>query len=161
MDGSTPLQVVVLVRHGDAMSKEEDPRRPLSAIGREHVEKVAGLVAGIGLELEEVRHSGKERARETAEIFAERVGVTSDRVREASGLNPKDGVEVIAEQLETEGHSVALVGHLPFMGLLASRLLSGDAERVKLRFQDAGCLLVTRVDGGWRLDGFVNHELLP
>ena len=161
MEGSTPLQVVVLVRHGDAMSKEKDPRRPLSAIGREHVEKVAGLVAGIGLELEEVRHSGKERARETAEIFAERVGVTPDRVREASGLNPKDDVEVIAEQLETEGRSVALVGHLPFMGLLASRLLSGDAERVQLRFQDAGCLLVTRVEGGWRLDGFVNHELLP
>ncbi len=161
MDGSTPLQVVVLVRHGDAMSKEEDSRRPLSAIGRDHVEKVAGLVAGIGLELEEVRHSGKERARETAEIFAERVGVTPDRVREASGLNPKDDVEVIAEQLETEDRSVALVGHLPFMGLLASRLLSGDAERVQLRFQDAGCLLVTRVEGGWRLDGFVNHELLP
>jgi phosphohistidine phosphatase len=133
----------------------------LSAIGREHVEKVAGLVAGIGLELKEVRHSGKERARETAEIFAERVGVTPDRVREASGLNPKDDVEVIAEQLKTEGRSVALVGHLPFMGRLASRLLSGDSERVQLRFQDAGCLLVTRVEGGWRLDGFVNHELLP
>jgi phosphohistidine phosphatase len=161
MEGSMPLQVVVLVRHGDAMSKEEDPRRPLSAIGREHVEKVAGLVAGIGLELKEVRHSGKGRARETAEIFAEGVGVTSVRVREASGLNPKDDVEVIAEQLKTEGRSVALVGHLPFMGRLASRLLSGDSERVQLRFQDAGCLLVTRVEGGWRLDGFVNHELLP
>ena len=35
MDGTTPLQVVVLVRHGDAMSKEEDPGQPLSAIGHE------------------------------------------------------------------------------------------------------------------------------
>ena len=161
MEGSMPLQVVVLVRHGDAMSKEEDPRRPLSAAGREHVEKVAGLVAGIGLDLEEIRHSGKERARETAEIFAERVGATPDQVREASGLNPKDDVDVVAEQLETEDRSVALVGHLPFMGLLASRLLSGDSERVQLRFQDAGCLVVARVEGGWRLDGFVNPELLP
>ena len=161
MDGSTPSQVVVLVRHGDAMSKEEDPRRPLSAAGREHVEKVAGLVAGIGLDLEEVRHSGKERARETAEIFAEWVGVTPDRVREASGLNPKDDPEVVAEQLETEDCSVALVGHLPFMGLLASRLLSGDAERLRFRFQDAGCLVVARVEGGWRLDGLVNHRLPP
>ena len=161
MDGSTPSQVVVLVRHGGAMSKEEDPRQPLSAAGREHVEKVAGLVAGIGLDLEEIRHSGKERARETAEIFAERVGVTPDRVREASGLNPKDDVEVIADQLETEDRSVALVGHLPFMGLLASRLLSGDAERLRFRFQDAGCLVVARVEGGWRLDGLVNHGLPP
>jgi phosphohistidine phosphatase len=161
MDGSTTSQVVALVRHGDAMSEEEDPRRPLSAAGREHVEKVSGLLAGLGLALEEVRHSGKERARETAEIFAARVGVAPDLVGETSGLKPKDDVEVIAEQLETEGRSVALVGHLPFMGLLASRLLSGDAERVRFRFQDAGCLLITRVEGGWRLDGFVNHDLLP
>lgn len=160
MDGSTPPQVVVLVRHGDAMNEEEDRRRPLSAVGRKHVEKVAGLLACFGLELGEVRHSGKERARETAEIFADRIGVKPDRVREAGGLNPKDDVEVIAGQLETEGRSVALVGHLPFMGLLASRLLSGDAGRVRFRFQDAGCMLVARVEGGWRLDGFINHELL-
>jgi phosphohistidine phosphatase len=160
MDLSAPSQVVVLVRHGDAMSEEEDARRPLSAAGREHVEMVAGLVAGIGLELEEIRHSGKERARETAELFAERVGVTFDCVREASGLKPRDDVEAIAAELQEENRSVALVGHLPFMGLLASRLLSGDAGRLRLRYQDAGCLLMSRVKDGWRLDAFINHDLL-
>jgi phosphohistidine phosphatase len=156
-----PTQVVVLVRHGDAMSEEQDPKRPLSAAGREHVEKVADLVAGLSLYLEEVRHSGKDRARETAEIFATRVGVAPDRVREVSGLKPKDDVEVVAEELEKEGRSVALVGHLPFMGLLASRLLSGDARHLDFRFGDAGCLVVSRAEGGWRLEGFVNHDLLP
>jgi phosphohistidine phosphatase len=160
MDEGLPSQVVVLMRHGHAMSEEDDPRRPLSSTGREQVAKVGDLVAGIGLELEEIRHSGKERARETADIFAARVGVAPERVREASGLKPKDDVGVIAEELESGGRSVALVGHLPFMGLLASRLLCGDAGHLRFRFGDAGCLLVTRVEGGWRLDEFINHELL-
>jgi phosphohistidine phosphatase len=160
MDGSPPSQFVVLVRHGDAMSEEQDPRRPLSAAGREHVDQVAGLVAGLSLEIEEVRHSGKERARETAEIFAARVGVAPERVREVTGLKPKDDVGVVAEELESEGRSMALVGHLPFMSLLASRLLSGDPKCLRFRFGDAGCLLVTRVEGGWRLEEFINHDLV-
>lgn len=161
MDESLPTQVVVLVRHGDAVREEENPRRPLSVAGREHVARVVGLVAGLGLEFEEIRHSGKERARETAEIFAARVGAPVDRVREAGGLKPKDDVETIAQELESDRRSVALVGHLPFMGLLASRLLSGDAGRLRLHFGDAGCLVASRVEGGWQLEQFVNHDLLP
>ena len=160
MDASLPSQFVVLVRHGDALSEEEDPRRPLSAAGREQVEKVAGSLAGLSLDLEEVRHSGKERARETAEIFASRVGVAPERVREVSGLKPKDDVEVVADELENAGRSVALVGHLPFMGLLASRLLSGDATRQQFRFGDAGCMVVSRMEVGWKLEEFINHDLV-
>ena len=161
MDASLPSQFVVLVRHGDAMSEEEDPRRPLNTTGREQVEKVASLVAGLALDLEEIRHSGKERARETAEIFAARVGVAPERVCEVSGLKPKDDVEVVAKELERDTRSVALAGHLPFMGLLASRLLSGDAARLQFRFGAAGCLVIARAEGGWRLEAFINHELSP
>lgn len=161
MNTGLPSQFVVLVRHGDAVSEEENPRRPLSPAGREQVDKVAGLLAGLSLDLAEVRHSGKERARETAEIFAEKVGVASESVREVSGLQPKDDVEVVAEGLEREGQSVALVGHLPFMGLLASRLLSGDAGRLQFRFGAAGCLVIARTEGGCRLEAFINHELSP
>jgi phosphohistidine phosphatase len=159
MGEGPPKQVVVLVRHGDAMTEEEDPRKPLSDAGREHVEKVAELVAHLGLHLEEVRHSGKERARETAEIFAARNGVAAGQVNEVKGLKPKDDVGPVAEELESEGRSVAVVGHLPFIGLLASRLLSGDAGRLQFRFGDAGCLVATRVEGGWRLEEFLNHDL--
>lgn len=161
MVGSLPLQFVVLLRHGDAMSGEENPQRPLTAAGREQVDKVAGLVAALSLELDEVRHSGKQRARETAEIFAVRVGLRPDRILEVSGLKPKDDVECVAEEIEGGGMSVALVGHLPFMGLLASRLLSGRAGRLQIRFGDAGCMVLSRMEGGWRLEEFINHDLVP
>jgi phosphohistidine phosphatase len=152
--------MVVLMRHGDAMSEAEDPKRSLSVIGREHAKQVSGRLAGLDLGLAEIRHSGKERARQTAEILAAQIGISLDRVTEVSGLKPNDDVEIIAEALEVEGCSVALVGHLPFMGRLASRLLSGDASRVSFRFEDAGCLIVSRDTGAWRLDGFINHDLL-
>ena len=78
-------QKVVLVRHGDAVSKLEDPGRPLSELGREHAESTAVWLAGLRLELDELRHSGKERARQTAEIFARRLGVSDDKIRAVSG----------------------------------------------------------------------------
>jgi phosphohistidine phosphatase len=161
VERGSPPQVVVLVRHGDALTEEQDPRRPLSDTGREHVQKVSDLVVNLALEIEEVRHSGKERARQTAEIFAARIGVGSDRVREAKGLKPKDDVRPVAEELEREGSSVALVGHLPFLASLASRLLSGDEDRVRCHFGDGGCLVVVREDKGWRLEDLVNHDLFP
>lgn len=159
MDEEGSSQVIALVRHGEAMSADQDPERGLTAAGREHAGAVAEWVAGLGLALDEVRHSGKKRARETAEIFAARLGVEGGRVRQADGLGPKDDVEAVADSLEAEGSSVALVGHLPFMRLLASRLLCRDAELLDLRFGDAGCLVVVRDGAGWRLEALLNHRL--
>ncbi len=161
MGGDGPSQMVALVRHGQAKSADEDPARGLTAAGRERVDRVAGMAAALGLALDEVRHSGKERARETAELFAARLGVAPTRVLRAHGLDPNDDVEAVADLLEVEGRSVALVGHLPFMRLLASRLVSGDPERLNVRFGDAGCLVVARDGVGWRLEALLNHELSP
>jgi phosphohistidine phosphatase len=150
----------LLIRHGEAMSARENSRRPLSPAGREHVAKVADRVKSLGIDVEEILHSGKARARETAEIFAARAGVAVDRVRAVGGLKPGDDVEVIADRLEADGRSLALVGHLPFMGLLASRLLSGDSAQLSFHFDDAACLVASRVDGEWQLEEFINHNQL-
>jgi phosphohistidine phosphatase len=159
MAHSLPSQVVVLVRHGDARPKDEDPTKSLSNAGREHVKLVSSLVAAVGPMLDEVRHSGKARARQTAEVFADVVGVAREYVREESGLSPNDDVKVVADQLEAEGRSVAIVGHLPFMNRLASLLLCGDPQQLDLHFDDAGCMVLGRTEGGWRLVGFLNHDL--
>lgn len=158
MNGGERAQVVLLVRHGEALGKDENPKRPLSDAGRRHVEKVSGLLAG-GM-VTEVRHSGKARARQTAEILAAEIGVPLDRVREIPGIRPDDDVHPVAEALEREGASVALVGHMPFMAKLASRLLAGSSERVAVGFGDAACMVLSRNGRTWRLDGLLNHHLL-
>jgi phosphohistidine phosphatase SixA len=53
-----------------------------------------------------------------------------------------------------------LVGHLPFLGRLASTLLVGDPDRLSTRFADAGVMVLCRVGGGWRIEAVASHEML-
>lgn len=138
----------------------DDPARPLSGAGRERALRTASWVAGLGLPLDEVRHSGKTRARQTAEILAERLGLGPDRVRAVAGLSPLDDVEDLAVGLESERGRVALVGHLPHLARLASRLLVGDPERLGLVFPDAAAALIARAGGGWHLLALVSPDLI-
>ena len=57
---------VYLVQHGQAEPKDKDPERPLTAEGRQTVERVAAWAVRAGIEMGQVRHSGKLRAEQTA-----------------------------------------------------------------------------------------------
>jgi phosphohistidine phosphatase len=147
---------VYLVRHGEPTSEAEDPQRPLSARGRAEVRRVAATAARLGLRPIEIRHSGKARAAQTAEILAEALGLR-EAVVAANGLAPNDDVRPIAAALVANAQSVMLVGHLPFLSRLASLLLVGDPDRPLLQFPMGGIVRLAReapVSGGtpaWRL----------
>ena len=68
-----------LLRHahaGDPMKwKGDDFDRPLSAKGRAQAERLGGLLARVGFETDAILTSPKVRARETAELVADRLGV--------------------------------------------------------------------------------------
>ena len=144
-------QLLVLVRHGQAKSTEEDPSRPLSVAGRQQAERMSNWLERLGLEVDEAWHSGKPRAQQTAEILARGLGLVPGQLRQVSGLSPADDVEPIAETVEGDRKSVLLVGHLPFLNKLASRLLAGDADRVGLRFAEVGTVVLARNSGNWLL----------
>jgi phosphohistidine phosphatase len=79
---------VYLVQHGEAKSEEEDPDRPLTDRGATEVRRVAGVAAGAGsVMVERIVHSGKTRARQTAAVWGEALGVPID---ETDGLAPRD-----------------------------------------------------------------------
>jgi len=82
---------VYLVQHAEAMSEEQNPERPLTELGRQHTRSVADLAARMGVEVEQVRHSGKTRAEQTAEILGEALGpgaVPLSRWRSVYGAKP-------------------------------------------------------------------------
>mgnify|MGYP000597254702 CR=1 FL=1 len=58
-----------LVHHGDAVGPDVDIRRPLSEAGRRSVERLASAAADLGTRPAVVWHSGKLRARQTAEAY--------------------------------------------------------------------------------------------
>jgi phosphohistidine phosphatase len=151
---------VILVRHGQSTSTLENPERPLAINGRQHAEQMASWLAGCGYQAEEIVHSSKARARQTAKIFGARLGMHAALVREITGLSPHDDPGPVALSLETDRRSVMIVSHLPFLNRLASLLLVNDPERLQFQFSDAGVVILARVNGGWRIEAVVGHEMI-
>ncbi|MGH8743981.1 MAG: histidine phosphatase family protein, partial [Burkholderiales bacterium] len=75
-----------LLQHGDALPEEVNPNRSLSERGREDVKRLAEFVGTHGIRVKSVYHSGKTRARETAEIVTARMA-TSVKIETITGLN--------------------------------------------------------------------------
>jgi len=151
-------KMLYLVQHGEAKSKEEDPERSLTEKGRRDVKKVAVWAAQTGLRIEQIRHSGKRRAAETAEIFAKKLNLKKN-VSAVSGIAPNDDVEPVASILEQEGQSIMIVGHLPFLNRLASRLLVGNSERTVVRFRNGGVVGLSCDSGNWSVALLVPGDL--
>ncbi len=126
-----------LVQHAQAMSKQEDPQRPLTQEGRRTAAAVAATCRKLGITVQQIRHSGKARAEQTAQVLAEALSPPGGVVQ-VSGLGPRDDVEPVAHGLVRGAEPVMLVGHLPFMERLAAYLLTGDPDRTVVEFTNAG-----------------------
>lgn len=147
-----------LVQHGQAKAEEQDRERPLTESGREAVEKMAAWAAKAGIQVGQIRHSGKRRAQQTAEILAAAIA-PSRGVVSVSGINPNDDVTPWAETLAKEDRSVMLVGHLPFLCRLANLLLVDDPAKEVIRFHNAGVVCLTHEESRWSLRWAVTPDL--
>ncbi len=151
---------VVLVRHGEATSTTDNPERPLTITGRQHAERIATWLEAHDVEPDEILHSTKLRARQTAKILGHRLGVPPSRVFEVADLGPHDEPQSVVDRLEAGQRSVMVVGHLPHLNRLASALLVGGAASIQFRFVDAGAVVLARVWDGWRIDAVIGHDLV-
>jgi len=149
---------VYLVQHGEAKPETEDPARPLTDRGREEVRRVARHAAALGLQVAEIRHSGKLRARQTAEIFAAALAPPHG-VQEMDGLAPADATGKARGEVESASEPLMLVGHLPHLRRLASLLLVGDPEQEIIRFRNGAIVCLVKTEGGWLLQWVLSPEL--
>ncbi|AEA11678.1 phosphohistidine phosphatase, SixA [Thermoproteus uzoniensis 768-20] len=152
------MPTLYLAQHGKSFSEAEDSERRLTPEGAAETEKVARLLAVAGVKVAEVLHSGKTRARQTAEIFARHLGAP---VREADGLAPNDDPRIWASRAEALTSDVLLVGHLPHLSRLASLLLVGDPQKEVIRFRYSGVVKLERGEAGWRLVWYITPEIAP
>ena len=148
------------VRHGDAVSSQLDPKRPLSKQGLADIRKVASFIKPLKISVEHIRHSGKLRAAQTAEILAESVLVEKDcSAHEA--LGPNDDVTILAYELEAYDTDLMIVGHLPFLAYLTSLMVAGK-ETANVAAFDAGAIacLKRRNPGRWQIEWMITPEFL-
>ena len=149
-----------LVQHGDSLPEEVNPERPLSERGRRDVARLAEFLGRRNIRVRRIYHSGKTRARETAELLAAQVA-PGTAVGAMSGINPNDPVEAIAERIKGWDDDTLVAGHMPFMGRLAALLLTGKSESVVVAFQPGGVVCLERtVTGAWVMDWMLRPELL-
>lgn len=126
--------MLYLMQHGQAYSKDEIPDRPLTKAGREEVRSIASRASMITAQ--QVVHSGKLRAKETADIMAQALEVPC-QIRE--GLGPNDPVPPLAHWLHDQPPTL-VVGHLPFLSRLLGYLLDGEESSELVEFRQAGLL---------------------
>ncbi len=149
-----------LVQHGAAKREEEDPARPLSDRGIEDVKRVASFISRLDIAVEEVLHSSKLRAKQTAEILTGSLQATKS-VSETESLAPLDEPTIWSEKLKTKNHSLMLVGHLPHLGKLSSLLLCSDKENGVIAFKMGGVVCLKRDEAGtWTLQWMITPEIV-
>jgi len=151
---------VYLVRHGDANPKAEDPERHLSATGHTQVHRMADFLRPLGIRVGVIWHSTKVRAMETAACLSGAVAA-DDGLVERSDLAPNDPVGPVAKAIRQSDRDLMIVGHLPYVANLASKLLAGadDAVRLHVTCATVACLTHTS-ENEWRLAWMVTPDLL-
>jgi len=151
---------IYLVQHGEAAAKEVDPDRPLTEKGITDVQRVASGLKHAGVEVKRVIHSGKLRAKQTAEILAT---VTAPMLQlETSDLiNPNDNPGAFDLQTDGGNTDTVVVGHLPFMAKLVSHLVTGDESQTLVAYQPGSvvCLELIEKDN-WQINWMLRPELL-
>jgi phosphohistidine phosphatase len=140
-----------LIRHGIAVSygppgTSTDAERDLAPKGIEKLRRNARALEQLGVEISEIWSSPLLRARQTADLLAEELGV-SEPVRVVEYLQPEGEFEPLKEELQhhLEQPGIALVGHEPDLGELATYLLTG-VRSSSFRFKKGGIACIEVYD---------------
>jgi phosphohistidine phosphatase len=150
-----------LVQHAAAKTDAEDPQRSLTDEGMRAVERMGKHLAALALAIDRIEHSDKLRARQTAEILAAKLRPANGTVQVA-GLAPNHDVEPTRARLNEETRNMMLVGHLPHLSRLVSRLFGLERDQTLVRFQMGGSVRLDRDDAGrWALCWILTPEALP
>ena len=153
-----PARTVWLVRHARAALRGplgDDPGRPLVPAGLAQARRLAGALAAWGERPDAVLTSPWLRAAATAEALR---GDAPVRVVEAlAAPDPAAASAAILAALGPHERTVAVVGHEPWLGWLASWWLCGHEHGVAIEFRKASALALVGVPGPGRmaLTGFV------
>lgn len=151
-----------LVQHAESKRKEEDPSRPLSEKGWRDIRKVARYAEKhLHVQVDRIVHSGKLRAKQTAEALDERLRPQNGVVA-VDGLEPLADPEIWKNRLAETTEDTMMVGHLPHLSKLAGYLLTGDATNEVITFT-TGCIVCLERDenGRWTVQWMITPEIIP
>ena len=156
-DFRTSAVQLYLVHHADAVGPDVDPRRPLSEKGRAEIERVAAKAAAHGANPSVVWHSGKLRAKQTAEALWRACNQMAE-LSATRDLQPDDPPQWMRDRLRGETRDILIAGHFPYLPRLLALLVTGG-EAGSL-FPEHGVVALVSDDEGatWREVWRVENE---
>ena len=135
---------IYLMQHGEAYAEAQDPERSLTPGGEDQIRASGKALKKLGVDVDLIVSSPKRRARQTAEIMAGELGYSGEEIAVTETLEPLAPAEDAIAYLNGFGdkEKVLLAGHLPSLGIIASRLVSEETH-VSIHFEMGG---ICRVD---------------
>lgn len=137
---------LLLIRHARAGDQDpdrwpDDRLRPLTNLGREIHAQASRALARLECAPDAVLTSPWVRAVQTAELMVEEMEIEREAVR-CEALATDVDIAAIGEQIASLGNAqtVALVGHEPWLGQLASTLLTRVPDAMTIDFPKSGIL---------------------
>ncbi len=137
------MMTLYLIRHAKADLRgpayPDDSLRPLIAKGHEQARALAAAFKVLDIGFDRLFSSPMLRAVQTAGPLAARLK-PGRSLETLKSLSDNDYVQVlidIAQALKSKDHSIALVGHEPYLSELTSLLLSDDTATVAVKFKKA------------------------
>jgi phosphohistidine phosphatase len=151
-----------LVQHGEAEAREGETERSLTDDGIAAIRRMEAFLQQHPLPvLDAIIHSGKLRARQTAELLSPHIPCARG-VLAAADLEPNSDPKLWARKLAGMTADLLLVGHLPHLSKLTSLLVAHDAKLTVVQFHNAGIVCLERdIDMIWRLDWAVIPRVAP
>lgn len=151
---------IYLMRHGEAEVSGNDRDRALSDQGRQDVISIANFLKPLDLEVVHFFHSDKTRAIQTASILSTVIRSRHPLIAREE-LDSFAPISLIFDEIANWEGDVILVGHMPFMGKLASFLAMGQEDYNFFNIEP-GCLLYFQEAGylRWQLAWMLNPRML-
>jgi phosphohistidine phosphatase len=156
--------MLYIVRHADAVDREDDASRELSGTGRAQAERLGlFLRESRAMAPKEAWHSPLVRARETAEIVGQALGWKIP-LQKVDGLRPDDRPTIAADKIAAARHDLAIFGHNPHLSLLATLLVTGEVEPPAFLLRKCSVVALEpargRAPGDWAIAWHIAPELL-
>lgn len=149
-----------LVQHGEAYSVEESPERALTEKGKDDVNRLAVFLRKSGVRVERVIHSGKLRAKQTAERLGNAIA-NGISLETSDLINPNDDPEAFSQLSFCWATDTLIVGHMPFMAKLVSQLTHRSPETLYANYTPGSIVCLERTDDNrWLMNWMVQAELV-
>lgn len=143
------------VQHGDSLPQDIDPEQPLSEKGKKDIVRLAHFLSKRDILVSHLYHSGKLRAKETAELLAPNI-TSLKGIEIFPGISPMDDVNPVIDKINTWNEDVLLVSHLPFITKCISKLLTGDENKPIVNVERGSLICLEKSDN----NQFLIHWML-